>query len=163
MRTLRAVAALVVIAGLVSACAASGAAGDGGAGTAASPSAAAVTAPQAPAPSLPACANAGPAVAIPADFPATFALPDGSIVVGADTPAGGGSRIKVLVPLEVGEFGKYLERALPAAGLAIGGGEAEADELESKFSGAGVAGQLTARELSGCPGILSVQVAIRAS
>jgi hypothetical protein len=116
-----------------------------------------------PGPSLPACAKAGPPVAIPADFPAAFALPNGSVVVGSDTPAGGGSRISALVPMEVDAFGSFLERALPAAGLAIGGGEAEADELESKFSGAGLAGQLTARELSGCPGILSVQVAVRAS
>ena len=154
IRALRGVAALIATVGLIAGCTASG----GGAG-----SAAAIPASPAAAPSFPPCANAGPAVPIPADFPATFALPNGSVVVTADTPAGGGSRITALVPLEVGEFGAYLETALPAAGLAIGGGEAEADELESKFSGSGVAGQLTARELAGCPGILSVQVAIRAS
>jgi hypothetical protein len=162
MRALRTAAALVLVAGSAIGCTTSG--GGGAAGASSSPSAAApVTAAQAPAPSLPACANAGPAVPIPAAFPPAFALPDGSVVVGTDTPAGGGSRITAIVPLEVDEFGEFLERALPAAGLAIGGGEAEADELESKFSGAGVAGQVTARELSGCPGILSVQVAIRAS
>ena len=154
MRALRGAAALFAACTLAAGCSGVGSAGVSGG---------AVLASQAAVPSLPACAKAGPAVPIPADFPATFALPDGSVVVGADTPAGGGSRITALVPLEVDEFGKYLERALPAAGLAIGGGEAEADELESKFSGAGVAGQLTARELSGCPGILMVQVAIRAS
>ena len=154
----RGVTALLVVAGLLAGCAGSGT--GGGPSTAAG---AAVQAVQASVPSLPACAGASPAVPIPADFPATFPLPDGSVVVGTDTPAGGGTRITALVPLEIGEFGTYLERALPAAGLAIGGGEAEADELESRFSGAGVAGQLTARELTGCPGILHVQVAVRAS
>lgn len=154
MRASRGAAALFAICGLAAGCT--------GSGAATTAAIAPVQASQVAAPSLPACAKAGPAVAIPADFPATFALPNGSVIVGADTPAGGGSRITALVPLEVDEFGAYLETALPAAGLAIGGGEAEADELESKFSGAGIAGQLTARELSDCPGILNVQVAIRA-
>jgi hypothetical protein len=157
MRPLRCAAALLAVCGLAAGCTGTGAiTGSSSAPVDASPGVAA-------APSLPACAKAGPAVPIPADFPATFALPNGSVVVGADVPAGGGSRITALVPLEVDEFGTYLETALPAAGLAIGGGEAEADELESKFSGAGVAGQLTARELPDCPGILTVQVAIRSS
>jgi hypothetical protein len=155
MRRLGWAAPLLAVCGLVAGCT--------GNGAVATSSSAPVQASQAAAPSLPACAKAGQAVPIPADFPATFALPNGSLVVGADTPAGGGSRITALVPLEVDEFGKYLETALPAAGLAIGGGEAEADELESKFSGAGIAGQLTARELSDCAGILSVQVTVRAS
>ena len=158
MRAILGPAALLLVAGLAAGCTGSATGADP------SPAAAAeVQGAQAPVPSLPACAGAGPAVPIPAEFPATFPLPDGSVVVGADTPAGGGTRITVLVPLEVDELGIYLERALPAAGLAIGGGEAEADELESKFSGAGVAGQLKARELSGCPGILNVQVAVRSS
>ena len=156
-RTLCGAAALIATVAMVGGCAA----GEAANSTVVLASQAA--APQAAAPSLPPCAKAGPAVPIPADFPPTFALPNGSVVVASDTPPGGGSRITALVPLEVDEFGAYLETALPAAGLAIGGGEAEADELESKFSGTGIAGQLTARELADCPGILSVQVAIRAS
>ncbi len=155
---LRLVVAVIALAGVAAGCSA-GTAGGGGA----APSPAAAQVAGATGPTLSACAKAGLAVAIPSDFPASFPLPDGSVVVETDTSAGGGTRIKALVPLEVRAFGEYLERALPAAGLAIGGGEAEANELESKFSGAGVAGQLTARELSGCPGVLSVQVAIRAS
>ena len=120
---------------------------------------AAVAAPSASA--LPACAEAGATVSPQPDFPGMFPLPDGAVVVGADTPPGGGSRIQVLVPLEVDEYGAFLERALPAAGFSIGGGEAEADELESKFSGNGLAGQLSAREVSGCPGVLRVLVVIR--
>jgi hypothetical protein len=154
---LRAAAGLILAAALTTGCTSTG---SGPAAASAPPSEAVVAAAG---PSLPACAHAGPAVDIPADFPASFPLPDGSLVVGADTPAGGGVRIKVIVPLEVDAFGQFLERSLPAAGLAIGGGEAEADELESKFSGAGLAGQLTAREMAGCPGMLDVQVAVRAT
>ena len=79
------------------------------------------------------------------------------------TPPGGGSRIKFLAPIEVPELGEFLEKELPKAGLSIGGGEAEADELESKFSGQGLDGQVVAREVSGCPGVLSVQVVVRAT
>ena len=160
MGALRGLGALVLVVGIAAACSASSAAGGEGSG-ATSP--AALASRPSPGPGLPACAGAGPAVSIPPDFPAAFSLPDGSVVVSTDTPPGGGVRIKAIVPLEVDAFGADLERALPAGGLAIGGGEAEADELESKFSGAGVAGQLTARELSDCPGILSVQVAVRAN
>src|SRR6266540_342715 len=117
-------------------------------GASPSPSAAAVVAPG---PSLPACANAGAAVAPPTDFPGSFPLPDGSVVVEADTPPGGGARIRFLVPIDVPDYGAFLEKELPASGLSIGGGEAEADELESKFSGDGLDGQVTAREISGCP------------
>ena len=114
-----------------------------------------------PGPSLPACAQAGSNVAPPVGFPVTFPLPPGSVVVEGDIPPGGGSRIKFLAPIEVPELGEFLEKELPKAGLSIGGGEAEADELESKFSGQGLDGQVVAREVSGCPGVLSVQVVVR--
>ncbi len=116
-----------------------------------------------PGPSLPACANAGAAVLPASGFPASFPLPDGAVVVEADTPPGGGSRIRFLAPLDIDTLGTFLEHALPRAGLSIGGGEAEADELESKFSGNGLDGQLTAREVPGCPGVLSVQVVTRST
>jgi hypothetical protein len=125
----------------------------------ASPSEPALEAP--PGPSLPACANAGSPVAAPSGFPIVFPLPPGAVVVQADQPAGGGSRITFVAPIEVDAFGQFLEEALPRAGFSIGGGEAEADELESKFSGAGLDGLLTAREISGCPGVLNVQVVVR--
>ena len=116
-----------------------------------------------PGPSLPACAGAGPAVGPPVGFPVTFPFPPGSVVVEGDVPPGGGSRIKFLAPIQVPELGEFLEKELPKAGLSIGGGEAEADELESKFSGQGLDGQVVAREVSGCPGVLSVQVVVRAT
>lgn len=151
-RTLGVIATLGLVACLGAACSGPGAA------TAPSPSAALV-APSGPA--LPACAGAGSPVAPPAGFPVTFPLPPGAVIVGGDAPAGGGTQIRFLAPIEVPAFGAFLEDELPAAGLSIGGGEAEADELESKFSGDGVEGLLSAREVSGCPGVLSVQVTIR--
>jgi len=155
LASVRVVATFLVL-GLAAGSSAS--AGTGAGAGVASPSAAAV---ESPGPSLPACADAGAVVSPQADFPASFPLPDGAVVVGADTPPGGGSRIRFLAPIEVPAYGEFLEKELPAAGLSIGGGEAEADELESKFSGDGLDGQVTAREIGGCPGVLSVQVVIR--
>ena len=152
-------ATLLLVVGLFGACSAA----PGGEALA---SASASTAPGfdiPPGPSLPACAKAGPAVEPPAGFPVTFPFPPGSVVVEGDVPPGGGSRIKFLAPIEVPELGEFLEKELPKAGLSIGGGEAEADELESKFSGQGLDGQVVAREVSGCPGVLSVQVVVRAT
>ena len=127
-----------------------------------SPSAsAALTAPSGP--PLPACAEVGSPADAPAGFPATFPLPPGAVIVEGGEPAGGGTQIRFLAPTEVTDFGEFLETELPAAGLSIGGGEAEADELESKFSGQGLEGLLSAREVTGCPGVLSVQVTIRTS
>jgi hypothetical protein len=114
-----------------------------------------------PGPSLPPCAEAGPPITPPDGFPVTFPLPPGSVVVDGDVPPGGGSRIKFLAPIDVPALGEFLEKELPRAGLSIGGGEAEADELESKFSGQGLDGQVIAREVSACPGVLSVQVVVR--
>ena len=154
-----AAATLLLFVGLLAACSA---APGGAAGAPASASAApAFDIP--PGPSLPACAQAGLAVGPPVGFPVTFPLPPGSVVVEGDVPPGGGSRIRYLAPIEVPELGEFLEKELPKSGLSIGGGEAEADELESKFSGQGLDGQIVAREVSGCPGVLSVQVVVRAT
>jgi hypothetical protein len=127
----------------------------------AAPSQAVLEAPAGP--SLPACANAGLALAAPPGFPVTFPLPPGAVIIGADEPPGGGSRLTFMAPIDVPALGAFLEDELPAAGFSIGGGEAEADELESKFSGAGLDGQLIAREVAGCPGVLRVQVVTRAT
>jgi hypothetical protein len=156
-RTMAGAAGLLVLAGaLAGAC--TGSAGSG----VPSPSASqALVAPSGP--PLPACAEAGTAVAAPTDFPVTFPLPPGAVIVEGGVPAGGGTQIRFVAPIEVVHFGEFLEKELPAAGLAIGGGEAEADELESKFSGQGLEGLLSAREVSGCPGVLRVQVTIRTS
>lgn len=150
---------LLAVIGLLAGC--SGTPGGAANATPSASAAAAFDIP--PGPSLPACAGAGPSVAPPAGFPVTFPLPPGSVVVEGDVPPGGGSRIKFIAPIEVPELGEFLEKELPKAGLSIGGGEAEADELESKFSGQGLDGQVIAREVSGCPGVLSVQVVVRAT
>jgi hypothetical protein len=150
----RLLVALAVLTGALAACSSGTALAP-----AVSPSTPTLVAPSGPA--LPECAQAGTAVAAPGDFPALFPLPPGSVIVQADEPAGGGSRITFVAPIEVDALGAFLEAGLPAAGLSIGGGEAEADELESKFSGAGLDGLLTAREIEGCPGVLSVQVVVR--
>ena len=158
-RATAAAATLLLFVGLLAACSA---APGGAAGAPASASVApAFDIP--PGPSLPACAQAGPAVGPPVGFPVTFPLPPGSVVIEGDVPPGGGSRIRYLAPIEVPELGEFLEKELPKSGLSIGGGEAEADELESKFSGQGLDGQIVAREVSGCPGVLSVQVVVRAT
>jgi hypothetical protein len=155
-RNLAAVAGSLLIVLLSAACTGSAAS------VAPSPSAsAALAAPSGP--PLPACAEAGASVAAPAEFPVTFPLPPGAVIVEGGAPAGGGTQIRFLAPIEVADFGEFLEKELPAAGLSIGGGEAEADELESKFSGQGLEGLLSAREVTDCPGVLSVQVTIRTS
>jgi len=50
---------------------------------------------------------------------------------------------------------------LPPAGYHLGRGDAEASEAEAAYSGHGVHGRYKVRQLAGCPGALSLQIAVR--
>jgi hypothetical protein len=87
-------------------------------------------------------------------------LPPGAVVTVAEA-TGKDIVLQLLVPLSISELGSFLETEFPGAGLTLGDGEAEPDELEQAFSGPGLAGQVTARHSGDCEDALNVRIAVR--
>ena len=110
---------------------------------------------------LPPCATAE-AVELDASF-AGVPLPAGARVTANQAPAGGGSGVVLAAPMTIAELGAFLEASFPAAGFTLGDGEAEPSELEQRFTGNGLAGQVTARYDSACDGVVTINIVVRST
>jgi hypothetical protein len=111
------------------------------------------------APRMPACAGAGPAVRLPANFPRGFPLPPGTVVTSTRRQSGG-VVVDGIVPDGLDGTRRFLLRKLPEAGFRLSGGEAEENEAETDFAGAGVVGRLKVREIDGCAGAVTLTVGV---
>lgn len=108
---------------------------------------------------LPQCAHPHAAVARPAAL-AAFPLPAGAVLDARRTQYGYtivGGRI----PGGINAVRDFLVSRAPAAGYRIVGGDAEAAEAEAAFVGHGGHGRWKVRLLPGCPGALTVELAVR--
>jgi hypothetical protein len=108
---------------------------------------------------LPGCAHAGPARALPSGL-AAFPLPAGS-VVDARVSKYGYSIFTGYVPGAINPVRDFLVSRLPHAGYRLGAGDSEASEAEAAYAGHGLRGRYKVREIAGCPGALSLQLAVR--
>ena len=105
----------------------------------------------APVVSMPACAAASlPAAAtLPAAFPATIPMPPGSLVTGTRSD-GKQLIVDAILPGTLPQAAGFMTRELPAAGWAITDSDAEQDEAEASFSGAGFTGRFRLHSITGC-------------
>jgi hypothetical protein len=111
----------------------------------------------------PPCAGAGPAVELPVGWPKTFPLQPGTIVTSSRREASG-AVIDAVVAHGLKDAKQFISRELPKAGFALSGGEAEANEAETDFTGHGVTGRLKVRAIEGCAGAVTLTVGfVRAS
>jgi hypothetical protein len=108
---------------------------------------------------LPACAHAGRALALPPGL-ARFPLPAGS-VVDRRVSKYGYTIFTGHVPGAINPVRDFFVYRLPPAGYRLGQGDSEAGEAEAAYSGHGVHGRYKVRQLAGCPGALSLQLAVR--
>ena len=108
---------------------------------------------------LPACAAARAPVARPAGL-AAFPLPRGA-VLDARARKYGYTFVSGRVPGGINAVRDFLVSRAPAAGYRVTGGDAEAAEAEAAFAGHGGRGRWKVRELAGCPGALSLEIAFR--
>jgi hypothetical protein len=115
---------------------------------------------QTSAPSLPPCAQAGPPVSLPPEFPKNFPLPPGTVIT-ASRHAGPTVVLEGFIPMELKEATRFFVQKLPDAGFRLGRGEAERSEAESRFGGDGVAGFFKVRSIEGCPGALQFTVRVQ--
>jgi hypothetical protein len=114
--------------------------------------------PGTPSPKLPPCANAGPAVSIPSEFPKTFPLPPGTIITSSSEA--GGIRLEGFIPMDLKGAVTHFVKALPSAGYRLGNGEQEQAEAESRFSGNGYGGYFKLRSLRDCPRVVTLKIIV---
>ena len=108
---------------------------------------------------MPPCAGAGRAVKLPSGFPETFPLQPGTVVTSARREAAG-AVIDAVVPNDLKSAKQFISRELPRAGYKLSGGEAEANEAETDFTGHGVTGRLKVRKIEGCAGAVTLTVGV---
>jgi hypothetical protein len=114
---------------------------------------------QTPATTLPPCAQAGPPVSLPPEFPKSFPLPPGTVIT-ASRHAGPTIVLEGFIPMELKQATRFFVQNLPAAGFRLGRGEAERNEAESRFGGNGVVGFFKVRSIADCPGALELRIRV---
>lgn len=108
-----------------------------------------------------ACAQGEGSAKPPADFPAAFPLPRGTVINATRPLAGGFSVLEARVPGEIEGVRDSMKEQLPKEGFALGEGDAEEQEAETDFSGHGISGHLKLHTIAECPGALTLEIAYR--
>jgi hypothetical protein len=108
---------------------------------------------------LPGCIRPHARVAVPAGL-GGFPLPRGA-VLDRRIARYGYTIVSGYVPGAVNPVRDFFVGRLPAAGFRLGGGDSEAAEAEAAYAGHGIHGRWKVRAVVGCPGALTLQIAVR--
>lgn len=109
---------------------------------------------------LPACAGATTRIERPADFPADFPLPPGTVLVSQERRSGGRVILHAYAPSDTQAVARFFEGELPRVGYRITGGESEKGEAEAHFESPRLLGRYVARDVGGCPGAVSLDLLV---
>jgi len=112
---------------------------------------------------LPPCAQAGPAVSLPSEFPTDLSLPPGTIITSSQRSEKGVIIVGGLIPMEFKNTVTFFQNKLPAAGYQLLKGDAEMDEAESSFAGHGFQGKWKVNGILNCPGAVTLTIAVSKS
>jgi hypothetical protein len=110
-------------------------------------------------PALPPCANAGPVVDLPSEFPTSFPLPPGTVITFSQQTEKAAS-VSGFIPMEFKKTVSFFQSNLPGAGYQLLEGDAEMDEAESTFSGHGFHGKWKVNGILNCPGAVTLTIAV---
>jgi hypothetical protein len=108
---------------------------------------------------LPACVHPHGRLALPAPL-AQFPLPAGSVIERRQVKYGY-AIYSGYVPGAINPVRDFLVSRLPPAGYRLGPGDAETAEAEAAYRGHSVRGRWKVRAVLGCPGALTIQIAVR--
>lgn len=108
---------------------------------------------------LPACVHPQGPLALRGPL-ARFPLPVGSVIERRQAKYGY-AIFSGYVPGAINPVRDFLVSRLPPAGYRLGSGDSEAAEAEATYSGHGVRGRWKMRAVPGCPGALTIQIAVR--
>jgi hypothetical protein len=148
-------ATVLVAAGLSSGCGGSSGDGDSSADKKAEKQLANSGAP------TPVCVDEATAAGIkgmPAAFPTSFPMPQGSVVYATQERSEGRTIVYAVVDSDVKTVLHGLQTALPKAGFTPKEGEVEERDAESNWTGNGYTGRWAIREVAGCTEQTSVTV-----
>jgi hypothetical protein len=106
------------------------------------------------------CADGVKQTPMPTAFPREVPLPPKAVVTGSEERSGGRLIVTAVAPGTFRDTLTFMQREYPAAGLALKEGEVESRDAESNFTGHGLTGRWTLREISGCHGDTLVTVLV---
>ncbi|MFG2054362.1 hypothetical protein ACGFI9_10035 [Micromonospora sp. NPDC048930] len=106
------------------------------------------------------CAEAARAVPRPSALPTQVPLPPDAVVTGTELREGKRLIVTAVTAQRFRDTLGFMQRAYPAAGLSLAGGEVEDRDAESNFSGDRLVGRWTLREVPGCDGDTLVTVLV---
>jgi hypothetical protein len=109
---------------------------------------------------LPACAAAGNPIQRPNGLPESFPLPEGTVLDRTRSESGA-TVVEGYVAGDLDGVREFMNDKLPDAGYELEGGETEEHDAETEFGGNGVEGRLKLRDISGCEGALTLELAVR--
>jgi hypothetical protein len=95
---------------------------------------------------------------MPAAFPTSFPMPEGSVVYATQQRSEGRTIVYAVVDSDVKTVLHGLQTALPKAGFTPKEGEVEERDAESNWTGNGYTGRWAIREVAGCTEQTSVTV-----
>jgi hypothetical protein len=107
---------------------------------------------------LPACVHVQGRLALPAPL-ARFPLPAGSVIERRQLKYGY-AIYSGYVPGAINPVRDFLVSRLPSAGYRLGAGDAESAEAEAAYTGHKAHGRWKVRAVPGCPGALTIQIAV---
>lgn len=110
-------------------------------------------------PQVPACTHAGKAVGRPSAIPAAVFPPQ--TILTSVRRRHGLTVVSGVVPLTLHDAVRFFVTGLPAAGYVNGLGDAEMDEAESFFTGAGLHGKWKVNGIPGCPNAVTLSLYVR--
>ena len=108
---------------------------------------------------LPGCVHPHGRAAVPASL-ARFPLPRGTVLDRRHVEYGY-AVYSGYVPGAINPVRDFLVGRLPEAGYRLGAGDAEAAEAEASYTGRAAHGRWKVRAVAGCPGALTIQIAVR--
>ena len=89
-------------------------------------------------------------------------LPAGTVVFSSRAGLAGYRIYSGAVPGTLRAARDWFRHELPRSGYRLGAGDAEEHEADTLFSGRGFVGHLRLRDLGGCRGTVSLEIAVRA-
>jgi hypothetical protein len=106
------------------------------------------------------CADGVKETPMPTAFPREVPLPPKAVVTGSEERSGGRQIVTAVAPGTFSDTLRFMQKAYPSAGLTLKEGEVESRDAESNFTGQGLTGRWTLKEISGCHGDTLVTVLV---
>jgi hypothetical protein len=110
---------------------------------------------------IPVCAGVTPMpnAEAPAGLPDGLPLPP-DLAISGRSEGEGRVTIDGIVPMTLQDAATFMTRELPAAGFGITDSDAEQDEAEGSFSGAGATGRFRLHGIAGCPDAITFALTV---